>query len=516
MRMSNLHHFTEHHRYCVSREFGLSHVDGRMLGSVYQPMVGAFAISLYRLLFEHIPAESIGYSGVEQQRRLFMTLGVEPNEKGRKYLVDQASRLEAVGLLQTCRIYAAENDDYMYEYELMPPLSPSEFFATQHLTLLLRDKIGKFAVLSLREQFWNREPEEWSRRSVGKENISLPFYDIFELNTHVIDYELEQALAEVATVRQPGTVDDGEPNIGYSDIILRFPRESVNRAHVEKLRFDHNQMGVINYVARKYELGPQDLCRLLDEDDVFTPDGEVILDTLQYKASQHFRQDMKRQEKREIAAAKVVSLRSAAADESDPSGAPVEQSVEMEFYVEVPPQFMSKCDIHQYNMMLRNEPYTRLLQTFFPGAVPGQLMDIFEKIDLNYKLNGEVINVLIHYLMTMVASGGDQRMNRNFVEAIASNMLVKQVNTYEKAVRYIRDQSKVKGKGAASGSAGTAAAGTRQRSYTKNTGRSGKPEIPIVLDDGSAGTVSDEEFAAMMKKAAEIKASKKKGVLRTP
>lgn len=74
-------------------------------------------------------------------------------------------------------------------------------------------------------------------------------------------------------------------------------------------------------------------------------------------------------------------------------------------------------------------------------------MDIFEKIDLNYKLSGEVINVLIHYLMTMVASGGDQRMNRNFVEAIASNMLVKQVNTYEKAVRYIRDQSKVKGKG---------------------------------------------------------------------
>lgn len=140
-------------------------------------------------------------------------------------------------------------------------------------------------------------------------------------------------------------------------------------------------------------------------------------------------------------------------------------------------------------------------------------MDIFEKIDLNYKLSGEVINVLIHYLMTMVASGGDQRMNRNFVEAIASNMLVKQVNTYEKAVRYIRDQSKVKGKGAASGS--ISASGTRQRSYAKN-GRSAKPEIPMVLDDGSAGTVSEEEFAAMMKKAAEIKASKKKGVSKTP
>lgn len=511
MRMSHLHHFTEHHRYCVSREFGLSVIDGRMLSSVYQPMVGAFAISLYRLLFEHVPAESIGMSGVEQQRRIFLTLGVEPNEKGRKYLIDQTSRLEAVGLMQTSRIYLPESDDYMYEYELLAPLSPADFFATQHLTLLLRDKIGKFAVLALREQFWNPQPEEWGRRSAGKENISLPFYDIFQLNTHVIDYELEQALAEVATVRHQGVQEDGEQPIGYSDLILRFPRESVNRSHVEKLRFDHAQMGVINYVARKYDLGPQDLCRLLDEDGIFTPDGEIILDMLQHIASQQFRQDLKRQEKREVAAAKVISLRAAAAEEQAETMAPPEQPVEMEFYVEVPPQFLSKCDIHQYNMMLRNEPYTRLLQTFFPGTVPGQLLDIFEKIDLNYKLNGEVINVLIHYVMTMVAAGGDQRMNRNFVEAIASNMLVKQINTYEKAVRYIRDQSKVKGK-----NAGGTAAGGRTRTYNRSGNRQPKPEIPVALDDGSAGAVSEEEFAAMMKKAAEIKASKKKGVSKTP
>ncbi|AIQ14274.1 replication initiation and membrane attachment family protein [Paenibacillus durus] len=503
MHISHLHHFTEHHRYCVSREFGLSPVDERMLNSIYQPMVGAFAISLYRLLFSHVPAENIGFSAAEPQRRLFLTLGIEPNEKGRRSLIEQASRLEAVGLLQTSRIFIPETDDYMYEYEMLPPLSPSDFFATQHLTLLLRDKVGKFAVLSLREQFWSREPEEWSRSAAGKENISRPFYDIFELNTHVIDYELEQALTEVAAVRQPVKSAEGKLTIGYSDLILRFPRESVNRAHVEKLRFDFDQMGVINYVAHKYKLGAQDMCRLLDEDGIFSPDGELILDELQHRANQHFRQNMKRQEQREASAAKVVAIR--AAEQGDGAIIPDEQPVEMEYYVEVPPQFLSKCDIHQYNMMLRNEPYTRLLQTFFPGAVPGQLMDIFEKIDLNYKLPGEVINVLIHYLMAMVASGGEQRINRNFVEAIASNMLVKQVNSYEKAVRYIRDQSKVKGKGA------SGAPGTRSRSYAKRGGTSGKPEIQIALDDGQSGAVSEEEFAALMQMAANIKAKKKKG-----
>lgn len=505
MHMKSLLHFTENHRYCVYRDFCLSSLDNKMLSSIYQPMVGAFAISLYHLLVQQIPIEKLGYSQIEQQRRLFLTLGLEPSEKGRKLLIEQASRLEAVGLLQTCRIYVPEQEDYMYEYELQQPLSPAEFFNTQHLTLLLRDKIGKFAVLSLREELWSREPDEYAGSSVSnKENISLAFYDIFELNTHVIDYELEQALSEVSTARQPGQrVTEEEGGLNYSDIILRFPRESVNRHHVENLRFNHEQMGIINYVVRKYELSVQDLCRLLDEDDIFGADGVIMLDEFQHKANMHFRQDKRRQEQREVLAGKVVSFRQGeSAGPADP--APVEHAVQMEYYVDVPIQFQSKCDIHQYNMMLRNEPYTKLLKTFFPGSVPDNFIDIFEKIDHSYKLPGEVINVLIHYLMSLLTIGSsDQRINRNFVEAIASNMLLKQVSSYEKAVQYIRDQSKVKGKQAASG-------GARTRTYGGKTVKM-KPEIPIAEENGQGEDVSQEEFEEMLRMAAEMQASKKKG-----
>ena len=38
-----------------------------MLGSIYQPMVGAFAVSLYRLLVSHVPVEKVGYSAIEQR-----------------------------------------------------------------------------------------------------------------------------------------------------------------------------------------------------------------------------------------------------------------------------------------------------------------------------------------------------------------------------------------------------------------------------------------------------------------
>lgn len=513
MRMNNMLHFTENHRYCVYRDFGLSPVDGKMLGLIYQPMVGAFAISLYRLLVEHVPQEQVGYSDVEQQRKLFLTLGLDPSEKGRKFLIEQTSRLEAVGLLQTNRLYVPDSDDYIYEYELQAPLAPADFFRTQHLTLLLRDKIGKFAVLSLREQLFRGEPEAWSGVSLNKENITVPFYEIFELNTHSIDYELEQAIAETSIARQPGLkLALEEDAINYADIILRFPRESRNRSFVEALRFDPEGMGVVNYVARKYDLSVQDICRLLDEDGVFDPGGGILLDALQHKANLQFRQGKRRQEEREVAYGKIVALRGeepkAAAASAQAGNVAEEVAVQMEYYVDVPPQFQSKCDIHQYNMMLRNEPYTRLLKTFFPGSIPDNLLDIFEKIDLNYKLPGEVINVLIHYLMSLLTSGGEQRINRNFIDAIAANMLLKQINTYEQAVQYIRDQSKVKEKVREKAN-GTAAGGGRARTYG-NRGAKPKPEIPIVERTGPETAVSEEELAELIKMAERMQSGKHK------
>ncbi|MBP1905626.1 replication initiation and membrane attachment protein [Paenibacillus turicensis] len=509
VRMSHILNFTENHRYLVYRDFCIGPLESRMLNMVYQPMLGAFAVALYRVLAEQVPMEQVGYSSIEQQRGLFLTLGIEPSEKGRKFLIEQASCLEAVGLLQTSRLYIPEHDDYMYEYELQAPLSPTEFFRTQHLTLLLRDKLGKFALLSLREKLFSAEPEEWNT-SHNKENISVPFYEIFELNTHVIDYELEQAIAETAISRMNEQPSQIENKLNYADIILRFPRESHNRTYVESLRFNHEGMATVNYVAHKYELAAPDLCRLLDEDGVFDSNGNLLLEVLQHKANVQFRQGKRRREEREVTYNKVVSLR---AEQQEASATKAQEqiqeevAVQMEYYVEVPPQFRSKCDIHQYNMMLRNEPYTRLLKTFFPGAVPDNLMDIFEKVDLNYRLPGEVINVLIHYLMNLLTQGGDQRINRNFVDAIASNMLLKQIDTYEKAVHYIREQSKVKNK-QEQGKAGA----NKGRSKKGYTGRkeNAKPYIPVVEHSDQGNELSEEDFVQMMKAAEQLEKAKKK------
>ena len=54
MRIGNLHQFTEHHRYYIFRDYSLSAVDRKMVGLIYQPMIGAFAAGLYQQLYQQV------------------------------------------------------------------------------------------------------------------------------------------------------------------------------------------------------------------------------------------------------------------------------------------------------------------------------------------------------------------------------------------------------------------------------------------------------------------------------
>jgi replication initiation and membrane attachment protein len=484
MKISNLLHFTENHRFYIYRDFSMGTMDYKMLSTIYQPMVGAGAVSLFHLLYQQVAAEQVGFSPLEQQRKLFLAMDLEPSERGRNVFIDYTSKLEAVGLLLSSRKYLAKTDEYIYEYQLSAPLLPSEFFKNQHLMMLLRDKVGKYTVISYSEQFHAGEPEELRHISINTEDISVPFYELFELNAQVIDYELEQALLEIAPAVER---QQFEPKgYLYAEIIARFPRESYNRTHVENLQQHPEQLAAVNYIAAKYKLSLQETCRLLDEDGIFSEDGQLHDDLLQTKANLNYRQSKKRDDDRErhLHKAAAVAGRSESPERR-------EKAVEMAYYLEVPPMFIGQCDIHQYNMTLRNEPYTRVLELFFPGSVPDRILDIFAQIDLNYKLNEEVINVLIHYLKVNHLS-----WTKRYIDAIAGDMLGKQLGTYEQAVQYVKDAAAAKQNPA-------------KRTGVADKGRSKqKPRIPIVSGNNGASTLTESELEEMRKLAQKLDGKK--------
>ena len=80
-------------------------------------------------------------------------------------------------------------------------------------------------MIALRESFYAKEADELAGAELMKENITVPFYDLFRLNTQSIDLELEQALTEVAPTRQAQPKPQFETaGIQYGEIIMRFPR----------------------------------------------------------------------------------------------------------------------------------------------------------------------------------------------------------------------------------------------------------------------------------------------------
>ncbi|RXZ84239.1 helicase DnaB [Paenibacillaceae bacterium] len=505
MRIDNVHQFTEHHRFYIYRDFSLSTMDSKILQLIYQPMVGAAAVGLYQLLYHHVLSDFVGYSALEPQRKLFLGLGLDMNDSGRRQLADQASRLEAVGLLQTSRLLLPDGEDFIYEYELTAPLQAEEFFRNQHLTMYLRDKVGKFAVIALRETFVAREPDELAHAELFKENISIPFYELFQLNVQAVDNELEQALSEVAPSRMPEQVTVPETaGIQYGEIILRFPRHSANRPFVEKLRGNEQRMAVLNYIAYKYSLGVVDLCRLLDEDGIFTGNGELLEEELGLRANQIYRQERKREGERQRVLAKTGAASAAASGQTSEGAGPEEFAVQPEDQLEVPGQLAGRCDIAQYNWLMRNEPHTRFLQRFFPGAVPDWLERVFERIDLNYRLPGAVINVLIHYVL---GAREDARVNKTFIDAVASNMLVKQVNTFEQAVRYVRAQGKVEETKERRKSAAASSGGGRS-GLSGARGIRRKPDLPIIQEVPAGPAITAEELEEMRKLARKLDGQK--------
>jgi replication initiation and membrane attachment protein len=159
-----------------------------------------------------------------------------------------------------------------------------------------------------------------------------------------------------------------------------------------------------------------------------------------------------------------------------------------------------ECDEHQYNFILRNEPYTYVLQKFFPkGRVPDGVQDAFEKIDLTYKMNEEVINVLIHYLHAARRS-----WSKASIEQAAADMLGRQIETFEQAVEFVREKMKLKQKLEAKEK--TAAAGASGNGTSRGRGGAGKqkPQIPIVQDTAQGNRLSDEELEEIRRKAKQL------------
>lgn len=493
------------------RDFAISPLQQKMLTSVYQPMLGGLAVSFYLTLYSMLPPDKAGYSSIEQQQRLFLSLDLEQGDRGRANLLELASKLEAVGLLQTLRRQDPFEEDYMYEYILHMPLSPNEFFQTDHLIWLLHDRVGKHLLAKIREEVWAAEPK-WHLDSES-EDITSAFFDLFRISPYTVDTQMERMMQEAATATATNIRDThSEDTSKYTldQILVGIPHFSENRKYVESLSQKPEQLYLLNFIAAKYDLDLTDLRWILDTSNLFDQEGCLHKQRLEEEAKLIYLQREKRSDRRAIISGRKDEIMGQ--DPLNTDQLPlITKQVDEQYLLEIPALLQSQFnDVHQYNLLMRNLPYTKVLEMHFPTGITPDVREAFLELNSLYKLPDEVINVLMHFISI------EERLWERFpIKNIATDMIGKQqADTFESAVEYVRKRIKSRQLATASAreASARAAAGTTGRSRSGGNTRAGgstrmqqKPHIPIAQQSaGNKAKPSEAKLEEMRKLAREL------------
>ncbi len=131
-------------KYIVVNKTILTDKERKNLISLYEPIIGYAAVSLYLTLWrdlDRLELVSMDYNHHHLMSLLKCNLDTIKNAR---------MSLESVGLLKT---YVKQGDINSYVYELYSPLSPKEFFAHPIFSVILYNNLGKTEYDLLKQEF---------------------------------------------------------------------------------------------------------------------------------------------------------------------------------------------------------------------------------------------------------------------------------------------------------------------------------------------------------------------------
>ena len=494
----NVLQLNEHARFVVVRRFGLSTLDHKMLAAFYQPMVGALASNLYTTLCSMLPAEMAGSSKIFNLSSLFLTSGLAPNEQGRQMLIDSTSRLEAVGLLRTFRALG-EEDLYYYEFRLEPPLLPSQLFDVHPLWYLFTETVGASSAQSLRRTMISATTAPTEE---PLEEISAPFNEVFRTSKAKVAQVVRQETVALAAADKTSTAAD---LAGFTpeELLHRFPRSALHRKSLERWIANSAQWAELSFWTNRYELTLKETASLLDEPEMFLPDGKLQLLHFKSRAVEISRLRLQRGETAAQTPTRLTNVAAHRVRESDLNShdSGHVREVDESHWLNVPQAFQHECDRRQYNIKLVNAAYDEVLKMHFrPSALPPRVKEAFLRMHVDYQLPDEVINVMIHYLRT-----NNLDWSPKYLDAIAANAAGKHIRSFEQAVDHFHKAAQVRQ---------THQTGKMDSNISSvissNSTRRGKASAPKILPPPSLPRqrkpqASEEDMQRILEKARKLK-----------
>lgn len=368
--------------YTVINQSILTEVDKQILISLYEPIIGSTAISLFLTLWQDLDKSEI-ISRDLNHHHLMVTLKttldkIEIARKG----------LEAVGLLKTYIKKTDNNNEYLYE--LYSPLSAYEFFNHPVLSTILLNNVGELEYKYLNEYY--------KKIVVNKkeyEEITATMNDIFK---SITPFEKEN---DEIRKRTKNNINIAE-SIDFDFIIESLPKGLVNDK-----TFNKKVKELINELAFVYNIDTMKMSDLLrlSLTDIGLIDKEKLITNVR-----------KNYEYNNNGSLPTLIYRTQPEHLKAPSG--------------------DTSNLGKMIYVFENTKPYDFLRSKNKGAKPSkrELM-ILESLAINYELPPGVINVLVDYSIRF----NDGKINQNYLEAIASTWKRKGIKTVPDAIETLRN-----------------------------------------------------------------------------
>ena len=359
----------------------ISDIDLKILNMLYLPITGTLPIMLYHTLVNDLDREQV-VSDELDHAHLLSNLHVSVGE-----LLAARHVLEAIGLMKT---YVKDDVVNRYIYELYSPISAHEFLTHPILNVVLYNNVGK--------KEYERLVNYFKISKVNKDGyteITSSFSQVFDS----VPYTSSNIYSD--NIRK---YNKQKLNIN-SSFDMNFLIETMPKSINTKIFTKDLQELIIN-LAYLYDIDAVKMQNILRV--CINENGTVNRDELRKTARNHYQFDHSGLLPTVIEHAQPEYLRKPIGDNSK----------------------LSKM-IYTFETI---SPY-EFLRSKHGGAEPMKKdIKLLEDLIIDYKLKPGVVNVLIDYVLRI----NDNKLNRNFVEAIAGQWARKKIETVEDAMDFAK------------------------------------------------------------------------------
>ena len=367
--------------YTVINKSIITEDDKQNIISLYQPLIGPIAVSLYFTLLHDIKLLNfISNDHTHYHLMVTMSSSIETIKKARE-------ALEGIGLLKT---YYKEGETDSYVYELYSPVSPKEFFASPIFNVSLYNNIGKKEYELLKAEYELPKIDLKDYQDISKE-INVVFQSSPDVN------QIEAKEKTTLNIALKSKID-------FDLLIASFPKGIIKES-----TFTKKTKELIEQLAFIYDLDTLKMVELIRM--VVSEKGTIDKEQLRLNARKYYQYDNNGKLPTLVYRTQPEYLKTPTGDNS--------QLAKIIYLFE------------------NTSPYD-FLKIKNNGSQPTQReLRLLETLLIDLNLQPAVVNVLVDYVLKK----NNNKLNKDFVEAIASQWKRCKIETVQEAMELAKKEN---------------------------------------------------------------------------